>query len=116
LTLLAAGLLTLLAAALMYRAAATLAPPLAIRTTDELAAWLELPLVGQTPATVTRRRSSRFRLAPLATRAVLRMAESLLVVMVAALVFSLVADRTLAPQVLADPFGVLSEVAGRLLG
>ena len=32
-----------------------------------------------------------------------------------ALAFTMLSDRWLAGQVMADPFGVLSEVAGRLL-
>jgi hypothetical protein len=36
--------------------------------------------------------------------------------MMLALVFTVISDRWLASQVLVDPFGVLSEVAGRLLG
>jgi hypothetical protein len=116
LTLLAAGLITMLAGGLMYWAAKSLVPRLAIRTTAELTALLELPLIGQTPVPITRRKTTRLQLAPLATRAVLRTAELYLVLMVGALVFTMLADRTLAPQVLADPFGVLSEVAGRLLG
>jgi hypothetical protein len=35
--------------------------------------------------------------------------------MVAALLFTMLSDRSLAPQVLVDPFGVLSEVTDRLL-
>lgn len=121
LTLLGASLVTLLSAGLMYRASGTLLTPPPIRTTDELVASLALPLVGHTPAPVSRlgrrwqRRAWMQAAGPLAVRIVLHAAEAVLVVMVAALVFTMISDRSLAPQVLGDPLGVLSEVADRLL-
>jgi hypothetical protein len=120
LTLLGASLVTLLSAALMYRASGTLLVPPPIRTADELVDLLALPLVGHTPASVSRagrrwqqRAWSRAR--QLAVRMVLHTAELVLVAMVAALVFTMLADRALTSQVLGDPFGVLSEVADRVL-
>jgi len=79
-----------------------------------------LPLVGHTPAPVSRsgrrwQRRAWTEAKPLAVRIVLHAAEAVLVVMVAALVFTMLSDRSLASQVLGDPLGVLSEVADRVL-
>ena len=69
-----------------------------IRTADELVALLALPLVGHTPAPVSRsgrrwqRRAWMQAAGPLAVRFVLHAAEAVLVVMVAALVFTMISD------------------------
>jgi hypothetical protein len=117
LTLAAAGLVSLLAAGLMFWASAALVPRPAICTTEQLRALLELPLAGQAVVAPPRRAHRRLRLAgPLAVTGAVRAAEILLAAMILALVFTMVSDRWLASQVLVDPFGVLSEVAGRLMG
>jgi hypothetical protein len=117
LTLLGAGLITLVAGLAMYRGSRVLVPPVAIRSVEELTALLDLPLAGQM-LVPTNRRTLRptQRIAPIAVRIGLHAAELFLVVMVAALLFTMLSDRSLAPQVLVDPFGVLSEVAGRIMG
>lgn len=116
LTLIGAGLVTLLAAGIMFRAAPVLTPKVAIESVEDLAALLALPLAGHTPAPISGRLQRRpGRLHPLAVRIGLHAAELFLAVMVAALLFTMLADRSLAPQVLIDPFGVLSEVTDRML-
>jgi hypothetical protein len=117
LTLLGAGLLTLITGVLMYRGSTVLNPRIAIHSVDEIVALLDLPLAGHTRVPAYRRNERRpGRLLPLVVRIVLHGAELFLVVMVTALFFTMLADRSLAQQVLVDPFGVLSEVAGRILG
>jgi hypothetical protein len=117
LTLLGAGLITLIAGVVMVRGSKALVPIVSIRSVDELAALLDLPLAGHAPIAGHRRRQPPARrLGPILVRVMLHTAELFLVIMVAALFFTMLSDRSLAPQVLVDPFGVLSEVAGRLLG
>ncbi len=117
LTLLGAGLITLIAGLAMYRGSSVLVPPVAIRSIEELTTLLDLPLAGHMLVPMQRRGLRPTRpLAPIAVRVALHAAELFLVVMVAALFFTMLSDRSLAPQVLVDPFGVLSEVAGRILG
>ena len=115
LTLIAAGIITLIAAGLMLWASAALVPRLLIHTADELTALLDLPLAGRAPALGQRRKRGP-RIAPATIQAALHGAEVVLGAMFLALAFTMVSDRWLAGQVLVDPFGVLSEVAGRLLG
>lgn len=117
LTLLGAGLITFIAGLAMYRGSRVLVPPVAIQSVEELTALLDLPLAGHMLVPTNRRtRRPAHRIAPIVVHVALRAAELFLVVMVAALFFTMVSDRSLAPQVIVDPFGVLSEVAGRILG
>jgi hypothetical protein len=115
LTLLAAGLAALVASALMFWLSAALNPPAVIQTTDDLADLLALPLVGT--AEVTGRSTvRRWQARPWLARASLHGCELVLAGMFLALGFTMISDGWLAGQVLSDPFGVLSEVSGRLLG
>jgi hypothetical protein len=104
----------LVAATLMYFASAALIPKLVIQTTQELSAILSLPLAGAMQVG-GRRRLVRPNLAPWVVQTGVHAAEILLAAMFPALAFTMLSDRWLAGQILADPFGVLSEVAGRLL-
>jgi hypothetical protein len=98
----------------MAFASAALIPRLVIQTTDELAGILSLPLAGTMPI-AGRRRLYRSSLAPRVVQFSVHAAEILLAAMFLALAFTMLSDRWLAGQILADPFGVLSEVAGRVL-
>jgi hypothetical protein len=115
LTLVGAGLITFVAATFMVFASAALIPRLVIQTTDELAGILSLPLAGTMPV-AGRRQIYRSSLAPRVVQIAVHAAEILLAAMFLALAFTMLSDRWLAGQILADPFGVLSEVAGRVLG
>ena len=114
LTLVAGTLITLLAAAVMYLASGALVPRLLIQTTDELAEVLSVPLVA-TMQVACSRKPARSRLSPWAVQATVHAAEIVLAAMILALAFTMFSDRWLAGQIIADPFGVLSEVAGRFL-
>ncbi len=114
LTLAAAALITFVAALVMYFASAALLPRLVIQTADEMAELLAMPLVGTTQVR-GRPKPARGRLAPWTVRLALRGAEIMLAAMFLALAFTMLSDRWLAGQIIGDPFGVLSEVAGRLL-
>jgi hypothetical protein len=114
LTLAVAALVTLVAAALMFVASAALLPRLVIQTTDDLTQALSLPLVA-TMQVAGRPRQRRSQLAPWLVQTTVHAAEIMLAAMFLALAFTMLSDRWLAGQIMADPFGVLSEVAGRLL-
>jgi hypothetical protein len=121
LTLIGAGLIALVAGGLMFALSQALVPRLVIETMDELAAVLALPLIGQAAITTPHQKSRYWRSitaasGPWTVRLAMRGAEIVLAGMMLALVFTVISDRWLASQVLVDPFGVLSEVAGRLLG
>jgi hypothetical protein len=121
LTLIGAGLIALVAGGFMFALSQTLMPRLVIESVDELAAVLALPLIGQAAITTPHQKSRYWRTitaasGPWTARLVVRGAEIVLAGMMLALVFTVISDRWLASQVLVDPFGVLSEVAGRLLG
>jgi len=115
LTLAAGTLITLLAATVMYFASGALVPRLLIQTTDELAEVLSVPLVAKMHV-AGGRKPARGRLSPWAVQATVHAAEILLAAMILALAFTMFSDRWMAGQIIADPFGVLSEVAGRVLG
>jgi hypothetical protein len=115
LTLFAAALITLVAALVMYFASATLIPRLMIQTADEIADVLAMPLIATTQVS-PRAGPPKRRLAPWTVKFAVHGAEIILAAMFLALAFTMLSDRWLAGQVIADPFGVLSEVAGRLLG
>jgi hypothetical protein len=114
LTLAGASLIALVAAGVMFFASAALLPRLVIQTADELAQTLALPVVGTLPVAGQPKRPRRF-LAPWLVQATVHSAEIMLAAMFLALAFTMLSDRWLAGQILGDPFGVLSEVAGRLL-
>ncbi|MEX2172908.1 MAG: hypothetical protein WD872_01015, partial [Pirellulaceae bacterium] len=117
LTLVGGGLIALLAGGLMFACSVALVPRLRIQNTDELTAALPLPLVAHTPIESGRRAARRtWRISPWAVKGMLKLAELTLAAFMLALVFSMLADRAVAAQVLADPFGVQSEVVGRLFG
>jgi hypothetical protein len=121
LTLIGAGLIALVAGGLMFALSRALVPRLVIETMDEIASLLALPLIGQTAITTPHQKSRYWRTitaasGPWTARLIVRGAEIVLAGMMLALVFTVISDRWLASQVLVDPFGVLSEVAGRLLG
>jgi hypothetical protein len=115
LTLVGAALITLLAATVMFFASAVLVPRLMIQSTDDLTGALALPLVARMQVAGRPRRTRRV-LAPWLVQATVHAAEILLAAMFLALAFTMLSDRWLAGQIIADPFGVLSEVAGRVLG
>ncbi len=114
LTLVGATLIALLAALVAYLASATLVPRVLIQSTDELADSLALPLVG-TMRVAGRPHHKHRRIAPWLVQTSVHSAEIVLAAMFLALAFTMLSDRWLASQIIADPFGVLSEVAGRLL-
>jgi hypothetical protein len=111
-TLALAWLLATIAGAVIFRTAAAIASP-KMETTRDLAAALEIPVIGNAaspPGTV----QSLFRLwTPSRVTAVVRTAEAVLVVAALSCLAAIAVEPALTSQVFADPFGALSEVVGR---
>jgi hypothetical protein len=113
-TLALGGLLASIAGVIMFRAAGAAFQAQKIQTAAELASALELPVVGN--ISYLRTAVSRLRrrlLTPGRVRALLYASEAVIAVAVAACLVSVLVEPALARQVLADPFGTLSEVMGR---
>jgi hypothetical protein len=113
-TLALGALLASVAGVIMFRAAGPAFRPKKIETTAELASALEIPILGNTSQLRTAAFQLRGRLlTPARVRAILFGAEGVVVVAVAACLVAIAVEPALARQVLADPFGTLSEVLGR---
>jgi hypothetical protein len=85
-----------------------------IASTRELASALELPVVGNLSKLRTVAEKLRRRLlTPTRVRLLSHVAEAVVALAVLACLASIAMEPTLARQVLADPFGTLSEVLGR---
>jgi hypothetical protein len=113
-TLALAGLVSGIAGIVMFRAAAFAAPGSKIATTGQLAGVLELPIVGNLSALRAAATRIRRRLyTPGRVWAVLIAAEIVVGIAVVACLMSIAMEPSLGRQVLADPFGTLSEVLGR---
>ena len=115
-TLALGGLLAGIVSVLMFRASGVAVAPARIESTAELATLLEIPVIGnaallRTAARVTRRFFTTARI-----RLVQHLAEIIIAVAALACLASIACEPSLVWQVLADPFGTLSEVVGRLHG
>jgi hypothetical protein len=111
------GMLASVAGVLMFRVSAAAVAPPKIETTGELATVLELPVVADVLSLRSAAPSSRRRwLSPPRVQAIVRSAELVIAVAVAACVISIAVEPSLSSQVIADPFGTLSEVIGRFRG
>jgi hypothetical protein len=116
-TLAAAGLFAAIAGVTMFRAAAVSVGTPRIATAGELAGALELPVVGNLSALrAAAGRMKRRLCTPGRVKAVLIAAEIVVAIAVAACLVAMAMEPALARQVLADPFGTLSEVIGRFTG
>ena len=110
-----AMLVSLVAGIVMFRASATLVASPKIATASDLAAALELPVIGQAPSLgFSHSRSPRPLLSPRFAGWAVRAAEMFLVTIALLCVMSTLADPGLATQFGTDPLGTLSEVVGRV--
>jgi hypothetical protein len=114
-TLVLAGLLACMGGTVVFRAAAVELSLPAIQSPAELASALELPVVGNLThlrATAVRRMPWRL-LAPGRVRILVQLADIVIAIAVGACLLSVAVEPGLVRQVIADPFGTLSEVMGR---
>jgi hypothetical protein len=111
------GLLASVMGVVMFRASAAAVAPRRIETTGELASALELPVVADVLSLRGTARLIRRRwLSPPRVWGIVRLAEVVIAVAVAACIISIAVEPSLSSQVVADPFGTLSEVIGRFRG
>jgi hypothetical protein len=108
------ALLASVAGVIMFRAASATMSATKIQTPAVLASTLELPVI----ANVSSLRGAMVRLSGRAVtssvvRGVLFASEAVVVIAVAACLLAIALEPSLARQVVADPFGALSEVMGR---
>jgi hypothetical protein len=115
-TLALGGMLAAAMGAVMFRASAAAVMPPKIESARELAAILEIPVIGN--AGRLRNAAARIRqrlFQPAYVRLAGHLAEVVIGLAAAACIISIVIEPTLAGQVIADPFGTLSEVIGRFV-
>jgi hypothetical protein len=113
-TLTLAFALALVGGTVIFRAAGRQGCAAAMQTTAELASAVELPVVGNLAGLAGKRRRRPWQLlSGQRISAVVQGGEAVLVVAVAACLLSIAVEPSLAAQVMADPFGALSEVLGR---
>ena len=112
-TLVLAVILAATAGIVVFRGSAVAVVPQKIGSAGELASALELPVIGHV-AGLRRSAARQWRLFT-ATRVqvLVRGAELIVAAAVLGCLLSICVEPTLARQVLADPFGALSEVLGR---
>ncbi|MDX1944953.1 MAG: hypothetical protein SFU86_06065 [Pirellulaceae bacterium] len=115
-TLLVAGLMSAVAGGAMFRLATRVFARPLIDSAEQLATLLPVPLVGQTPAGRCSLNQRLVRIGPAMVRGGTRAAELLIIIFAGVCLVSVLADQTLAAQFVADPFGALSEVVGRIGG
>jgi hypothetical protein len=115
-TLALGALLAGVAGIVMFRASAAAVLPPKIESARELAAALEIPVIGNAARLRTAAARIRRLFKPEYVRLATHLAEGVIGLAAAACILSILVEPTLAAQVLADPFGTLSEVLGRLLG
>jgi hypothetical protein len=115
-TLALGALLAGVAGIVMFRASAAAVLPPKIESARELAAVLEIPVIGNAARLRTTAARIRRLFKPEYVRLAMHLAEGVIGLAAAACILSILVEPTLAAQVLADPFGTLSEVLGRLLG
>ena len=116
-TLALASLLAGVFGAVVFRAARCESASPKIGSAAELASAMELPVVGNLAA--LRQATIKIRrrvLTPGRLKILMHLGEAVIGLAVAACLVSIVVEPSLARQVLADPFGTLSEVLGRGLG
>lgn len=113
-TLTLAGILACVAGVWVFRAAGAGGYSGSLRTTAELASAVELPIVGNLSG-LTGKAPQRmpWLLTPGRLKWLVQAGEGVLVVAVGACLLSIAIEPALAREVLADPFGALSEVLGR---
>jgi hypothetical protein len=113
-------ILALLAASvasfIMFRATRVLTLPRVLQSASELAAALPIPLVGRNPIGGVQIAGQRAIVTPARVRLVTKVAECVLLTILAVCVGAIFLDPTLALQFGDDPLGVMSEIFGRLLG
>lgn len=108
---------SVVAGVIMFRATRVLALPRVLQTASDLAASLPIPLVGRNPSiTLAGSAVPRLIVTPTRVRLVTKAAEAILLIILAVCVCAIFLDPTLALQFSDDPFGVVSEIFGRVLG
>jgi hypothetical protein len=116
LTLALAGLLACVGAIAMFRLTAVELVRSRIESSAELASGVGLPVIGDLSKCLNPaagKQAGRRFLTPARLRIVTTAAEGFVAVAAAACLVSVAIDPSLAREVLADPFGTLSEVIGR---
>ena len=108
---------SVVAGVIMFRATRVLALPRVLQTASDLAASLPIPLVGRNPSiTLAGPAAPRLIVTPARVRLVTKAAEAILLIILAVCVCAIFLDPTLAGEFADDPFGVVSEIFGRVLG
>ena len=116
-TLALGGLFAMIGGIVMFRGAAAVVTPPRIESPSELASALEIPVVGNVAS--LRRAAARIQhrvFTAWRVRILSHLAEAIVGIAVLACMLSIAMEPSLARQVLADPFGTLSEVIGRFHG
>jgi hypothetical protein len=116
-TLALGGILAAIGAALMFRGLAVVVQPAKIESASELASALEIPVIGNLAA--LRKAAARLQRRVFTggrVRLLVHGAEAVVGVAILACLLAILVEPSLARQVVADPFGTLSEVIGRLQG
>jgi hypothetical protein len=113
-TLLLASFLACMSGVWVFRAAAADGCSAKLHTAADLASAVELPIVANLAGIASKHKQRLpWLLTPARLKWLVQAGEGVLCVAVGACLLSIAIDPTLAPQVLADPFGTLSEVLGR---
>jgi hypothetical protein len=113
-TLSLAGLLATAAGVVVFRGSAVAVVPGKIESAGELASALELPVIGNLAARGRSAGRMPWRVFTAGrVRLLVHGAEAIVALAVLACLLSICVEPTLARQVLADPFGTLSEMMGR---
>jgi hypothetical protein len=114
LTLALASLLACIAAIAMFQLTAMELVGIKIGSTEQLAKALGVPVLASRPATAYKTSTQGWRLVtPQRLQAATYLAEGFVAIAAGACLISVMIDPSLAREVLADPFGTLSEVVGR---
>jgi hypothetical protein len=110
------GLLAGIAGIALFRAAPHGSSCVKIDMSSELASALELPIVGNLSSLrSTAARLKRSLLTPSRVSVLVHVSEAIVAIAVAACLVAIAVDPSLGRQVLADPFGTLSEELGRIM-
>jgi hypothetical protein len=116
-TLALAAILAAIGGVVMFRGSAALVLPPRLESPAQLASALELPVIGNTAHLRGAAAPTSWRmLTPGRVRALAHVSEAIVALAVAACLLAILVDPSLARQVVADPFGTLSEVIGRFQG
>jgi hypothetical protein len=113
-TLTLAACLSIVSAVATFRAGRFDLAACSLRSTSELASSLELPILADLAYLRGHKTASPWKfLSPRRLQTLMRLSEATIAIAASACVLAIAFEPSLANQVLADPFGALSEVLGR---